>query len=55
MSPHRSFIINMRYAVRISSNSVTMSDGLIVPIARGEYMTVKKWFIEYTFNAERES
>ena len=48
ISPYRSFVINMKYVVKITSSHITMTNGSQVPLARNEFMKVKRKFMEYT-------
>lgn len=49
ISPHRSFIVNLKYIAAIKKDLITMNDGKKVPIARSEAANVKKLFIDEIF------
>ncbi len=44
---HNSFIVNMRMVERFSKDSFTLCGGKTVPIAKGQYTTVRDAFMDY--------
>lgn len=47
---HTSFIVNMRMVERFSKESFTLRGGKTVPIAKGQYTTVRDAFMDYSMN-----
>lgn len=43
---HRSYLVNLKYVIRISRTSVTMEGGAQLPLARGRYDQVNRAFIQ---------
>ena len=43
---HRSVLVNLKYIVRISKTSVTLENGLELPLARGKYDALNEAFIK---------
>lgn len=46
---HRSYLINMDYVQNISSKTITMTDGIQIPIPHGKYSELKDKFFDYFF------
>ena len=46
---HRSYLINMDYVQNISSKTITMTDGIQIPIPHGNYSELKDKFFDYFF------
>ena len=44
---HRSFLVNLQYIQKLSTNDLTLKNGLIIPISRNLASDVKKSFIDY--------
>ena len=53
ISPHRSYLVNLRHIVKITSGSVVMRGDIRIPIASGESAAVKAKFMDYLLS-ERE-
>ena len=45
----RSYLINMDYVQNISSKTITMTDGIQIPIPHGKYSELKDKFFDYFF------
>ena len=48
-SPHRSYVINLKYVIGFRSGSITMSNGADVPLSRTVYSKFKNKFMEIMF------
>ena len=46
---HKSYLINMDYVQNISSKTITMTDGIQIPIPHGKYSELKDKFFDYFF------
>lgn len=44
---HRSYLVSLTHIVRISRTSVTLEDGTTLPLARGQYDSINRAFIEH--------
>jgi len=44
---HRSFVVGLKYIKKISRTQITMLDGALVPISRGQYDAVHEALIKY--------
>ena len=44
---HRSYLVSLRAVVRIGRSSVTLENGVELPLARGKYDGVNRAFIEW--------
>lgn len=44
---HNSFVVNMRYVERFAKDSFTLRGGKMVPIAKGQYQTVRDTYMDY--------
>lgn len=42
---HKSYAVNLKYAVDLLKYKIVMSDGTKVPVSRNYYDNVKKWFL----------
>lgn len=47
---HNSFIVNMRMVERFSKDSFTLRGGKTIPIAKGQYITVRDAFMDYSMS-----
>ena len=43
---HRSYLVSLKHVVKISRNSVTIENGVNLPLARGKYDDIHRAFIE---------
>lgn len=50
VSPHRSFIVNLKHAAKIDAESIVMTNGTKVPLSRNSFMKIKERFIRCVFN-----
>lgn len=53
LRPHRSYIVNMDYIQTISYKTITMLDGVEIPIPRGKYAELKDKYLEYAFSRKQ--
>lgn len=51
---HRSFLINMDYAIGVVDGTFKMTNGMIIPIKRDKRKEMKQRFSEYCFNKLRK-
>ncbi len=51
--PHRSFVVNMKYIKKLSTDFIEMNNNYIVPLPRGEFVNVKKSYVDYLFNYDK--
>ena len=49
ISPHRSFIVNLQHALKISTNAIVMVNGATVPLSRNNFITIKERFMQCQF------
>lgn len=49
ISPHRSYIVNLKHVVKVTSGNIIMNGGAAIPISRGESSAVKERFMNYLF------
>ncbi len=48
-SPHRAYIINLEHIAALNASSVVMSTGQTAPIARVNYTSLKRAYMDYLF------
>lgn len=47
VSPHRSFLVNLRYVERVSRTDCCLENGVRVPVSRGAWEKLNRAFIDY--------
>ena len=50
VSPHRSFIVNLKHAAKIDAESIVMTNGTKVPLSRNSFLKIKERFMRCVFN-----
>lgn len=53
LRPHRSFLVNMEYIQKISSNAITMKNLSEIPIPHGKCSEIKNLYLEYAFERKQ--
>ena len=51
--PHRSFLINMEYILKISHKTITMENLAEIPIPHGKCSVIKNLYLEYAFHRKQ--
>ena len=44
---HQSFLVNLQYIDKIGRYSLALSNGMVLPVAKSRYRTVKECFLQY--------
>lgn len=50
VSPHRSFVVNLKQAVKIDAESIVMTNGTRVPLSRNNFLKIKERFMRCLFH-----
>lgn len=48
IKPHRSYLVNCKYISSIQKNTITLTNGELIPISRNRLENIKSEFIKYT-------
>lgn len=53
LRPHRSYLVNMEFIQSISYRTITLTDGVEIPLPHGRYAAVKERYLDYAFRKKQ--
>ena len=55
IKPHRSYIVNMQFIKKVTSKTIEMESGCIIPIPHGKSRSVKQSFLDFSIESMKDT